>query len=194
VANEDEGVPPEIIDLVSMILSRAHSLTSGVESQVAVAPTTDISIPIRRFAMSSGSQPPMPAVIERLLQAQNQHDLEAFLTCFSPDYQSEQPCHPDRAFGSRDQVRKNWSNIFTSVPDFRSELFESVMQGDHVWTEWRWYGTRTDGTRFEMRGVTIFGIQDDRIRSGRLYMEPVEEQGAGIDASVKEMTHGTPLE
>jgi len=136
----------------------------------------------------------MPTVIERLLQAQNQHDLDAFLVCFDPDYQSEQPCHPNRAFGSRDQVQKNWSSIFSNVPDFRSELFGSVTQGDYVWTEWRWYGTRTDGTRFEMRGVTIFGIQDDRIRSGRLYMEPVEEQGADIDASVKEMTHGTPLE
>ena len=144
--------------------------------------------------MSSRSQPPMPTVIERLLQAQNQHDLDAFLVCFDPDYQSEQPCHPNRAFGSRDQVQKNWSSIFSNVPDFRSELFGSVTQGDHIWTEWRWYGTRTDGTRFEMRGVTIFGIQDDRIRSGRLYMEPVEEQGADIDASVKEMTHGTPLE
>jgi len=137
------------------------------------------------------SDPQPLSVVERLFQAQNQHDLEAFLSCFAPDYQSEQPCHPSRAFGSRDQVRKNWSNIFTNVPDFRSELLGSVTQGDQVWTEWRWYGTRQDGTWFEWRGVTIFGIQDDRIRSGRLYMEPVEEQGAGIDASVKEMTHGT---
>jgi ketosteroid isomerase-like protein len=137
------------------------------------------------------SVPHPPTVIERLFQAQNQHDLEAFLACIDPDYQSEQPCHPDRAFGSRDQVRKNWSNIFTNVLDFRSELLGSVTQGDQVWTEWRWYGTRIDGTRFEMRGVTIFGVQDDRIQSGRLYMEPVDEQGTGIDDSVKEMTHGT---
>ena len=141
--------------------------------------------------MSSVPQPPTPMVFERLLQAQNQHDLEAFLACFDPDYQSEQPCHPNRAFGSRDQVRKNWTSIFTSVPDFRSEMLGSVMQGDQFWTEWRWYGTRLDSTRFEMRGVTIFGIQDDRIRSGRLYMEPLEEQGAGIDASVTELTHST---
>ena len=141
--------------------------------------------------MSSTPQTPAPTVIERLLHAQNKHDLEAFLACFDADYQSEQPCHPSRAFGSRDQVQKNWSNIFTTIPDFRSELLGSVMQGDKAWTEWRWYGTRLDGTRFEMRGVTIFGIQDDRIRSGRLYMELVEEQGADIDASVKEITHTT---
>ena len=38
------------------------------------------------------------AVIERVQSAQNQHDLEAFLDCFDPDYQSEQPSHPHRAF------------------------------------------------------------------------------------------------
>ena len=144
--------------------------------------------------MPIATQSHPPTVIERLHQAQNKHDLEAFLTCFDPDFQSEQPCHPDRAFGSRDQVRKNWSNIFTNVPDFRSDLLGSVTQGDRVWTEWHWYGTRVDGTRLAMRGVTIFGVQDDRIRSGRLYMEPIEEQGAGIDAAVGHMTHATPQE
>jgi len=133
-------------------------------------------------------------VIERLHQAQNQHDLEAFLTYFDPDYQSEQPCHPDRAFGSRDQVRKNWSNIFTNFPNFRSELLGSVTQGDRVWIEWHWDGTRVDGTRFAMRGVTIFEVQNDRIRSGRLYMEPIEEQGAGIDTMVARLTHATTQE
>ncbi len=143
--------------------------------------------------MSAATQPHPLTVIERLHHAQNQRDLEAFLDCFTPDYQSEQPCHPDRAFGSRDQVGKNWSSIFTNVPDFRSDMLGSVTQGDRVWTEWHWYGTRVDGTRLAVRGVTIFGLQGDRICSGRLYMESVEEQGAGIDAAVGHLTH-TPTQ
>jgi ketosteroid isomerase-like protein len=141
--------------------------------------------------MSSAALSPQ-VVIERLCQAQNQHDLEAFLACFDANYQSEQPCHPNRAFGSRDQVRKNWASLFTSIPDFHSELLGSVTQGDQIWTEWHWHGTRLDGTQFAMRGVTIFGVQDGSIRSGRLYMEPIEEQGADIDASVQRMTHSPP--
>jgi ketosteroid isomerase-like protein len=144
--------------------------------------------------MTSSAQSQAPALIERLHQAQNQHDLEAFLACFAPDYQSEQPCHPDRGFGGRDQVRKNWSNIFTNIPDFRSELLAAVTQGDQIWTEWYWYGTRLDGTRFVMRGMAIFGVRDGQIRSGRLYMEPIEEQGPGIDASTQRLTHGTSQE
>ncbi len=142
--------------------------------------------------MTSTPQQDTPTVIERVHQAQNKRDLEAFLACFASDYQSEQPYHPDRAFGSREQVQKNWSSIFTNIPDFRSEMIGSVTQGEYVWTEWHWFGTRLDSTRFEMRGVTIFGVQDDRIRSGRLYMEMVEEQGAGIDVSVGRLTHTSP--
>jgi ketosteroid isomerase-like protein len=141
-----------------------------------------------------GTQPSPQSVLERLQIAQNQHDLEAFLDCFDPDYQSEQPVHPDRAFRGRDQVRKNWSALFSSMPDFRSELLRAATEGDARWAEWHWSGTHADGTRLEMQGVTIFGIRDDRITWGRLYMEPMEETGAGIDAQVRSLTHETPQE
>jgi ketosteroid isomerase-like protein len=133
-------------------------------------------------------------VLERLQAAQNQHDLDAFVDCFDPDYHSEQPVHPDRVFSGRDQVRKNWSAIFSSTPDFRSELLQTAYDGDTGWGEWRWFGTHTDGTRFEMRGVAIFGFKDHRITWGRLYMEPVQEAGAGIDAAVSGLTHGRSKE
>lgn len=133
--------------------------------------------------------PSPQSVMERMQSAQNQHDLEAFLGFFDPDYQSEQPVHPDRLFGGREQVRKNWSAVFSSTPDFRSELLRVVVEGDTEWAEWHWFGTRSDGTRFDMRGMTIFGIQDGRAIWGRLYMEEVQEAGAGIDAVVRDLTH-----
>jgi ketosteroid isomerase-like protein len=132
--------------------------------------------------------------MERLQTAQNQHDLESFLDCFDPDYQSEQPVHPDRAFSGREQVRKNWSALFTSIPDFHSELLRTADDGDMGWAEWHWSGRNTDGTQFEMRGVTIFGIRDNRVAWGRLYMEPVEEAGPGIDAVVRSLSHEPPQE
>lgn len=136
-----------------------------------------------------GSPPSPQSLLERLQAAQNHHDLEAFLDCFDPDYQSEQPVHPDRDFRGREQVRKNWSALFSSMPDFRSELLRAATDGDARWAEWRWSGTRADGTRLDMRGMTIFGIQDDRITWGRLYMEPVDEVGVGIDATVRSLAH-----
>ncbi len=64
----------------------------------------------------------MVVVIERMREALNRHDLEAFLECFDPNYNSEQPAHPNRGFGGKEQVRKNWSGMFESFPDFEAEL------------------------------------------------------------------------
>lgn len=126
-------------------------------------------------------------VVDRLRDAMNWHDLEAFLACVDPEYRSEQPVHPDRGFGGREQVGKNWSGIFAGIPDFHAELLATATDGDTVWSEWRWTGTRADGGPFEMRGVTLFTIADGRIVSGRLYMEEVEAPGEGIDEAVRHL-------
>jgi hypothetical protein len=118
------------------------------------------------------------AILERLREAQNSHDLEAFVACFAPDYQSAQPIHPERAFQGAEQVHKNWTNIFQDVPDFRAELLRSAVENNTVWAEWHWFGTRRDGEKFSVRGVTIMGVQADLIMWGRLYMEPVQEASA----------------
>jgi ketosteroid isomerase-like protein len=130
-------------------------------------------------------------VIGRLHLAMNEHDLRAFLDCFDPDYRSEQPVHPDRGFGGREQVEKNWSALFDGIPDFHAELIASVTDGDALWSEWHWTGSRADAAPLDMRGVTLFRIEDGRIVSGRLYMEEVEEAGGDIDDTVRSLTEGT---
>ncbi len=119
------------------------------------------------------TQPSPMSVVERLHKAMNQHDLDTFVDCFDPDYRSERPGHPDRAFVGNEQVRKNWSNTFSSIPDFQPDLVRSAVSGDTVWCEWHWHGTRADKTAFDTRGVILFGIRNDRITWGRLYMETV---------------------
>jgi ketosteroid isomerase-like protein len=141
-----------------------------------------------------GVEPSPRSVIKRLQAAQNQQDLEAFLECIDPDYQSEQPVHPDKAFRGREQVRKNWSTIFNGVPNFRSEILHTITDGDTEWTEWHWSGTHAHGKPFEMRGVTIFGVRDNRIVRGRLYMEPVEQSSTGIDAQMQTWAQGASPE
>jgi ketosteroid isomerase-like protein len=123
-----------------------------------------------------------------LVEAMNAHDIEAFVALFAPDYDSRQPAHPDRAFQGRDQVRANWSAVFAGVPDFRAELVASAVEADTVWSEWRWSGTHEDGSRLEMAGVIVFSVRDGRLARARLYVEPVEAGGEGIDAAVREMS------
>lgn len=129
-------------------------------------------------------------VMERLVAAQNAHDLDAFVACFAPDYESQQPAHPGRAFKGNDQVRRNWSAIFAGVPDFRADLLSTAVERGTVWAELVWRGTRNDGTALHDRGVIIATIRDDRIVAARLYVEGVEEMGDGSAEAVGRMARG----
>jgi hypothetical protein len=125
----------------------------------------------------------MASVVERLGDAVNQHDLEALLECIDEGYRSEQPAHPNRGFGGKEQVRKNWSALFESFPDFKAKLLRYTSEGETVWSEWHW-----SATGLNIAGVTLFGVRAERIVWGRLYMEPVEEDGEDIDEAMRTMT------
>lgn len=137
--------------------------------------------------MSADHTDTLADVATSLQRAMNEHDLEAFVSLFAEDYESRQPAHPDRGFGGREQVRTNWSAIFSGVPDFLADLVAVASSGDSVWSEWGWEGTHADGSRLEMAGVIIMGVRDGLIAWGRLYIEPVERSGEGIDAAVSRM-------
>ena len=126
----------------------------------------------------------------KLRDALNAHDIETFVSCFDENYYSEQPVHPDRTFQGREQVRKNWTSNFEEMPDFLSQLIRYAINDDCVWTEWEWQGTRRDNSKMFMRGIMIIGVQNDKIIWGRLYVEPVEVNGQGIEAAVKEVMQG----
>lgn len=125
------------------------------------------------------------AMVERLCAATNAHDLEALVSCFATDYRNETPAHPDRGFTGRDQVRRNWEQIFAAVPDVTAEVLRSVVAGDTAWTEWEHSGTRHDGSRHLMRGVVIFGVRGGQAEWARFYLEPVDAGGDNADAAVR---------
>jgi hypothetical protein len=68
------------------------------------------------------------AVAGALAEAMNAHYIDAFVSLSAPDYESQQPAHPDRAFVGRDQVRANWSAVFEGVPDFCAELVATAVE------------------------------------------------------------------
>jgi ketosteroid isomerase-like protein len=129
----------------------------------------------------------MGDAMTRLGTAMNNHDLDALVALFAPDYRSEQPAHPSRSFRGVDKVRENWASVFAGVPDLSADLLASATSSDGVEVgEWHWHGKYVDGSEFAIRGVTVVGSEDGRIAWGRLYMEPVEREGADIDAMVRE--------
>jgi limonene-1,2-epoxide hydrolase len=129
----------------------------------------------------------MAVVIERMAEALNRHDIEAFVECFDPSYRSAQPAHPNRGFGGKEQVRKNWSGMFESFPDFEAQLLRHTSDERVVWGEWHWRATGLD-----MAGVTVMGVENERIVWARLYMEQVEEDSQDIDEAMRTITGEAP--
>jgi ketosteroid isomerase-like protein len=131
----------------------------------------------------------MNDTIARLRDAMNRHDLEGMVALFAPNYRSEQPVHPQRGFGGRDQVAANWADMFDGVPDMEVGVVKESTDGTTSWSEWVWRGAHRDGTPFLMKGVAVMGLEEHGLIAwARLYMEEVEQGGSAIDEAVRHLS------
>jgi ketosteroid isomerase-like protein len=125
------------------------------------------------------------AWVDRLVAATNAHDLEALVGCFARDYRNITPAHPGRGFTGREQVRRNWEQIFASVPDLRADVVASTVDGSTVWTQWDMRGTRADGSAHRMAGVIIFDVTGDVAQAATFFLEPVDAGADSVDQAVR---------
>jgi ketosteroid isomerase-like protein len=125
------------------------------------------------------------AVQARLERAAHARDVNALVACFAPDYRNDTPAHPERSFTGREQVGRNWEQIFAAIPDLTVKVLRSAVNGHEVWSEWEHSGTRRDGSTHLMRGVVIFGVANGLLTWARFYLEPVQEGGGNVDAAVR---------
>ena len=47
-----------------------------------------------------------------------------------------------------------------TIPDIQAKILKEVEEGNTVWAELCYHGTQTDGKEFNVKGVTLLGIQD----------------------------------
>jgi ketosteroid isomerase-like protein len=141
---------------------------------------------------------PGTVVLERLIDAVNAHDLDALVGQFADDVRSDTPAHPARSFVGREQVRRNWAQILGSIHDLEARLLASTTspgQGGATteWAEIAFDGHRPDGIPWQMRGVTVNEVVDERIVALRFYLEPVDDAAVsvGVDEAVRTMTSGS---
>ena len=125
-------------------------------------------------------------LVERLQRATNDHDVDAVVACFAEDYENETPLHPPRSFRGREQVRRNWTQIFAFVPDLHAEVVRCAFDGDTAWTEWEMTGTRA-------RRHRASDARRHRVRRGRrrrawarFYLEPVVDDAGTVDDAVRQ--------
>jgi ketosteroid isomerase-like protein len=132
---------------------------------------------------------PAADFLGRLQAATNAHDLDAIVGCFTAGYQNVAPAHPHRSFVGREQVRKNWKEIFAFVPDITARVLARAGDDREVWSEWEMSGTRRDGTPHLMRGVIVFSLLDGRASAARFFLEPVDDDSRPIDEAVARQVH-----
>ena len=139
-------------------------------------------------------QPPTQPqeMLFNLVQATNAHDLDALVGCFSPDYRNETPVHPARSFQGSEQVRTNWQQILSGVPDIHIEVSSFAVRENRVWCEMEMKGTRRDGAAHLMRGVVIFDVSGGQAVAAHFYMEPVQAGGGDVNEAVREAMANRP--
>ncbi len=126
-------------------------------------------------------------VAHRISAAANSHDLERLVECFTEDYLNEAPVHPARGFRGREQVRRNWTSIFATVPDIQTHVLRADQIDDQVWSEWEMRGTRLDGAAWHMRGMMRFTVQSNQAAAVRFYLEPVDADERGPDEAIEQL-------
>ncbi|WP_372350870.1 nuclear transport factor 2 family protein [Streptomyces sp. KL116D] len=129
----------------------------------------------QRLSSPTGLENTMSAtdILRRMELAMNAHDVDAFVDCFTEDFVSELPLHPERNFVGREGVRKNWSGLFAYVPDLVGTVLQSVADGDKIWSEWEIRGNTQDGKLYLARGAAIHGVRDGRLAWVRFYLDTV---------------------
>ncbi len=113
----------------------------------------------------SGDQAKL-AVLERMLDAFNRHDLETIMSLFADDCVFESPRGPEpwgRRFEGKDAVAEGLAARFTGIPDVSYEGHGDFVSGDRGASEWTLRGTTADGERLEVRGCDLWTFRGEEI-------------------------------
>lgn len=98
-------------------------------------------------------------VLERMLDAFNEHDLDAIMALFADDCVFESPRGPDpwgRRFEGKSAVREGLGARFTTIPDVHYGNGSHFVAGERGVSEWTLTGTTTDGVALEVCGCDIW--------------------------------------
>lgn len=72
------------------------------------------------------------------------------------------------------------------MPGLTARITRQAVDGASVWTEWVMSGARRDGSWHELRGVIIFGVEQERVASARFYLEPLDAGPGTYDDVVRQ--------
>ena len=110
--------------------------------------------------------------LQAFADAWNRHDVDALMSFMTDDCVFETSAGPNvngvRHEG-REAVRKAYASVWQAIPDAQWRDARHFVAGDRGVSEWRFTGTRADGSRVEVNGVDVFTFRDGRIQVKNSY-------------------------
>lgn len=106
-------------------------------------------------------------VLEDFCQAWNDHDIEALMNHMTDDGifdSSAGPLPVGNRFEGSEQLRQSYLAIFDIFPDAKWNDGNHFICGDRGISEWRFTGTKTDGTKVNLHGCDLFLFDGEKIK------------------------------
>ncbi|RRH82822.1 nuclear transport factor 2 family protein [Variovorax beijingensis] len=104
--------------------------------------------------------------LQAFADAWNRHDVDALMSFMTPDCVFEASAGAEvcgaRYVGSA-AVRAAFAEVWAVFPDAHWGDARHFVHGDRGVSEWRFTGTRADGTRVEVQGCDLFTFRDGKI-------------------------------
>ncbi len=99
-------------------------------------------------------------------QAWNDHDIDSLMNCMAEKCRFDSSAGAD-AFGNRfsgyDAVKESYLALFKVFPDAKWNEDTHFVAGDRGVSEWRFTGTKSDGTSVNLMGCDLFVFEGDKI-------------------------------
>jgi len=109
---------------------------------------------------------PSAVILESILAAFNDHDLDAVMSFFSQDCVLEMPRGPD-PWGARyvgfAAVKDGLRSRFAGIPDVRYDDDTHLVCGNVGISRWTLRGTSVDGERVEVNGCDFYTFDDGKV-------------------------------
>lgn len=117
--------------------------------------------------------------LKRILEAFNNHDLDAIMEYFSDDCSFDFPRGPEpwgQRFIGKDQVREALTSRFKSIPDVHYRNDQHWVSADaHMGVStWTLTGTTTLGVSLEVRGCDLWEFQNGKVTRKDSYWKIIE--------------------
>jgi ketosteroid isomerase-like protein len=120
------------------------------------------------------------AMLRRLLDAFNAHDIDAVMSFFADDCVLEMPRGPEpwgRRMTGSGEVRRGLASRFAGIPDIHYGDDRHWVAGNRGCSEWLLTGTSTDGQTIAVRGCDLFEFSGGKIVRKDSYWKIVEPSG-----------------